>query len=69
VLQRVFGAEHPATLNTSHNLSSALYEQNKFTEAEAQSRELLPACRRVLGAEHPNTIAASHLLAEISKYT
>jgi hypothetical protein len=69
VQQRVLGAEHPNTLNTSHIMCVTLGKQRMYGEAEARCRELLSAQQRVLGVEHPSTRAISQLLAEISSHT
>lgn len=65
--QRLFGAEHPSTLATAHNLAACLRCQRKFEEAIKLHRSTLRSRRRVLGMEHRDTLGSKSDLATALK--
>ena len=54
--ERMFGPEHPNTLDCRHHLAVAFRAQGKYSEAEQEHRLLLKLRKRVLGAEHPSVL-------------
>ena len=60
---RVRGSEHPATLNTLHNLSCTLYQLGEFDEAARLAEEAFDKRARVFGDEHPSTLSTMMVLA------
>ena len=61
--RRVLGAEHPDTLDSMTDLSTALHRLGRFAEAEAKERQIMAIRDRVWGPEHPGTLAAKANLA------
>lgn len=61
--QRLFGAEHPSTLSTAHQLAGCLRYQCKFEEAIKLHKNNLRSQRRVLGMEHRSTLGTKSDLA------
>lgn len=61
--RRVWGPEHPKTLNTQNYLGRTLWHQGKHREAEALLARALEIERRVLGPEHPDTLYCMNSLA------
>ena len=56
VEERVFGPEHPNTLNSLNNLASNLSQAGRFLEAAQLHRQTLEVQEKVLGPDHPSTI-------------
>ena len=61
--RRVWGPEHPKTLNTQNYLGRTLWHQGKHREAEAILAPALEIERRVLGPEHLDTLYCMNSLA------
>ncbi|KAF8533090.1 hypothetical protein BDD12DRAFT_867127 [Trichophaea hybrida] len=57
---RIFGQEHPDTLDTMHNLAMTYYSQRRWKEAEGLLLVVVEARKRILGQEHPNTLGTMH---------
>lgn len=55
--------EHPITLSARHAWASALDDQGKPTEAEAELRAVHAVRERVLGPEHQHTLSSRNNLA------
>jgi tetratricopeptide (TPR) repeat protein len=60
---RVLGPEHPDTLDSMTNLSTAYHRLQWFVQAEEQERQIIGIRTRVWGPEHPSTLAAKANLA------
>ncbi|KAF2186789.1 hypothetical protein K469DRAFT_570907 [Zopfia rhizophila CBS 207.26] len=54
--EKVFGPEHPSTLDSVGNLGLVLDRQGKYEEAEAMHRQALKGYEKVLGPEHPSML-------------
>ena len=65
IRQRVFGPEHPDTLEAMDNLGWVLDEEGHYAEAEKLDRETLEIRRRVFGPKHRITLASMNDLAVI----
>ncbi|KAM0717044.1 hypothetical protein Q7P37_006896 [Cladosporium fusiforme] len=63
VMQQLYGAEHPATLNIMRGLASAIGENGNYKEAVEAGEEVLDLCLKVHGEEHKSTITAMGALA------
>ena len=63
VMERVYGAEHRATLTTRANLARSIWDAGDAVAARDQYDALLPIMNRVLGAEHPATLTTRSDLA------
>jgi tetratricopeptide (TPR) repeat protein len=61
--RRVFGDEHPETVNTLNNLSHQLRLQGRAGEAEPLSQEALEIALRRFGEDHRETLRARQGLA------
>jgi tetratricopeptide (TPR) repeat protein len=61
--RRVFGPEHPDTLNAMINLSDALRLEGRYAESEEMSRRNLGIVGHVLGPEHVDTLGLKTSLA------
>ena len=61
--ERVFGANHPATLGSVGVLASCLDRLGRLDEAEPLHRRQVDALQRRLGADHPDVLAASNNLS------
>jgi non-specific serine/threonine protein kinase/serine/threonine-protein kinase len=61
--RRVFGPDHPDTLESMSNLGDAYSHTGRRAEAENLLRETLAARRRVLGPDHPDTLQSMNGLA------
>jgi CHAT domain-containing protein/tetratricopeptide (TPR) repeat protein len=57
------GRDDPDTLNTAHNLGTALRGLHRYAEAEALYRRTLQTMERVLGPDHPDTLNTVYQLA------
>ena len=55
----VFGAEHPSTFMTMHNLGWIYNRQGHAEEAEKLYLQVLELTKIVLGVEHPQTSIVS----------
>ena len=55
---RVFGDEHPSTLNSMANMAMILYGQSRNTEAISLMEECFQLRKRILDDHHPNTEAS-----------
>ena len=55
----VFGAEHPSTFMTMHNLGWIYNRQGRAEEAEKLYLQVLELTKIVLGVEHPQTSIVS----------
>jgi tetratricopeptide (TPR) repeat protein len=64
VRARIFGPEHPDTLDSRHRLIYELTRQTKYAEAEAEARQVLKLREKVLGREHVDTIVSQYNLAD-----
>jgi hypothetical protein len=67
VYERVFGPEHPRTLNLRANLAAWIGETGDAGAAADEYAELLPLHERVLGTDHPDTVAVRRNLTFWSK--
>jgi serine/threonine protein kinase len=56
-------AESRETLNTTHDLAWAVFQQGRVTEAQDIERRLLETQRRLMGPDHPDTLATMEELA------
>ncbi|WP_157621324.1 tetratricopeptide repeat protein [Saccharothrix sp. NRRL B-16348] len=65
VNSRVFGADHPVTLESHHHVADALRIRRALADAEREYRHVLAARTEVLGAGHPDTLATRHDLARV----
>jgi non-specific serine/threonine protein kinase/serine/threonine-protein kinase len=61
--ERVLGPEHPDTIDSMTNLSTAYHRLQRFAEAEEQERQIIAIRTLVWGPEHPSTLAAKANLA------
>jgi hypothetical protein len=61
--RRLHGDDHPAALNSAHNLAVRLRALGRHDEALTLSEGTLQARRRVLGSEHPATLRTATGLA------
>ncbi len=61
--ERVLGPEHPDTIDSMTDLSTAYHRLGRFAEAEDQERRIIAIRTRVWGADHPSTLAAKANLA------
>ncbi len=59
----VLGPQNIETMHAKQRLAWTLFQQGRFTEAEAQQRSLIEVERRVLGAENEQTIGTMGDLA------
>ena len=53
---RIFGKEHRATITTAICYALTLIDLQRFAEAKALVRKMIPAARRVHGDDHENTL-------------
>lgn len=58
-----YGAEHPATLATRHDLASWTGDSGDAAAARDQLAALLPVREQIMGSEHRSTLATRHSLA------
>eukprot|EP00729_Bicosta_minor_P020864 gene20864-biopygen21311 len=65
--QRLYGAEHPYTLVTAHNLACGFFQQHKFEEAIQLYTSTLRSRQSVLGMEHRDTLGTKSDLANALK--
>ena len=56
---KLHGEEHDATLMAAHNHAASLIRLQRFEEAKALYRKIMPVARRVLGASHKYTLGMS----------
>ncbi|KAH7119535.1 kinesin light chain 3 [Dendryphion nanum] len=61
--KRVFGVEHPDTLNTMADLALTYWNQGWWKEAEELFVQVIETRSRVLGDEHPDTLTSMANLA------
>src|SRR5260370_31317315 len=61
--RRVFGPEHPQTLNTMADLALVLAGEDRYAEAEKLARDSIDISRRVLGPENSSTAVHVYYLA------
>jgi tetratricopeptide (TPR) repeat protein len=70
---KIYGVEHPDTINAMASLASTNGDLEKYMEAEMLKIQVLEARKRILGVEHPDTILAMGNLAttyhSLKKYT
>ncbi|KAF6834014.1 Kinesin light chain 5 [Colletotrichum musicola] len=59
----ILGQEHPSTLTSMTNLSSAISRQGRLKEAEELDVRVMETRNRVLGEEHPDTLTSMANLA------
>ncbi|MEU4764379.1 tetratricopeptide repeat protein [Actinosynnema sp. NPDC023794] len=64
---RLFGAEHPSTLNARHHLGDLMVERGDLDEAEEQHRQVLAMEERLLGPTHPIALRTRHCLAGVHR--
>jgi eukaryotic-like serine/threonine-protein kinase len=65
--RRVWGPEHPRTLNTLSQLGRTAWLQGKYPEAETLLGRALEIERRVLGPEHPDTLFSMNNLGNVCR--
>ena len=53
---KLYGPDHPSTLNAQNNVANILLQQSKFSEAEGVYKQVLTAKQRVLGPDNPLTL-------------
>jgi len=58
-------SEHPSVLNLRQRQASGQRFLGRYTQAEAEYRQVLDAQRRVLGPDHRDTLAIRHHLAVV----
>jgi serine/threonine protein kinase/tetratricopeptide (TPR) repeat protein len=63
ICRRVYGDDHPNTLNALNGLAELYDAQGRYAEAEPLFIESLETRKRVLGDEAPSTIGSMHSLA------
>ncbi len=63
--RRVFGEQHPETLESMMTLADLSREQGRFIPAEELFKKVLDIRRRALGSEHRDTLAALSGLAAV----
>jgi Tfp pilus assembly protein PilF len=63
-----WGADHPDTLSTVHDLATVFLDQGNYEEAEKLYRENLEIEKRVLGPEHPDTANSMTTLANTIRF-
>jgi tetratricopeptide (TPR) repeat protein len=63
--EKVLGPEHLDTLRSRNSLAAELNDQGRFSEAEAQYREIIKVREKVLGPEHPDTLFTRNNLAGV----
>jgi non-specific serine/threonine protein kinase/serine/threonine-protein kinase len=61
--RRVFGNDHPATLEAISNLATGLWYEGKYSDAEALYKEVADRRERVMGERHRDTLKAYSDLA------
>ena len=61
--KRVYGKEHPISLQTATSLADTYSVQGKIAEAEELQDWVVEASRRVNGKEHPDTLLATACVA------
>ena len=64
---KMFGQEHPKTLNCMANLAFTYRNQGKWSEAEKLEIRVLDMNKKVLGQKHQNTLISMANLASIYK--
>ena len=60
---KVFGPEHPDTINSISSLVSCIQAQGRCSEAEPMYRQALELSSRLFGPEHSDTINSISSLA------
>jgi tetratricopeptide (TPR) repeat protein len=55
-IEKLYGSEHPETLEVAAKLSDSLLKKGDVAEAETLCRRALCGREKVLGAEHPETL-------------
>ncbi|GIK03993.1 hypothetical protein Aspvir_008068 [Aspergillus viridinutans] len=66
--EKLFGREHPRTLDTMENIAIVLSEQGKYEEAEQMHRQALELKRKALGEESPSTLKCKSNFAALLGY-
>jgi hypothetical protein len=61
----VLGSQHPATLDSKHELAITLAALGSKPEARSMLLEVLEARQRVLGPDHPDTLKTAAALKGI----
>jgi tetratricopeptide (TPR) repeat protein len=69
-LQRItmLGADHEQTLALRFSRAHANSMLGRWTEAEAEFRDILIVRSRTLGPEHPDTLSTRHMIADVLVY-
>ncbi len=68
VRRRTLGERHPHTMNSGHNLGTALAMNGRLTDALATLEDVYVARSEELGADHPSTLlTALHLARSLSR--
>lgn len=65
--ERMFGTDHPDTLQSANDLATLLELQGKMTDAESLYRRVLAGRERVLGVHHPQTLTSLNNLGLLVK--
>ena len=60
---RIFGADHPDTVNSAQNLATDLRELGLAEPARRLDADTLKRCRNVFGDNHPTTLTCASKLA------
>jgi eukaryotic-like serine/threonine-protein kinase len=63
--RRIWGPEHPKTLNTLNHLGRTAWHRGKYQEAATLLGPALELERRVLGPEHPDTLYCMNNLGNV----
>jgi hypothetical protein len=63
--EKVFGPEHPSTLDSCYTLAYALAQQGKLLDAKIFARRAADAASKVLGANHPMTQKYAKFLQDL----
>ena len=59
MMKRVLGDDDDFTMNATHGLANALFNQEKYIESLVFREEVLKQRRRVFGPENPSTLDAT----------
>ena len=63
VEEKALGPEHALTLRSHRGLANALFNQDKYADAEPEYRKVRELAEKVRGREHPETLEACYDLA------
>ena len=61
---RLYGKEHHFTISSANNYADSLMDFNRFDEAKALMRKMIPVARRAFGEQHRLTLRIRWKYAE-----